>query len=319
MHTLYPAIKPFATHELPVEKPHVLYIEETGMADGIPVIVLHPGPGAGADCHLRRFFDPQRYRIIILDQRGCRRSTPHAEIKNNRTQDLLNDIEAIRDFLGLESFILFGGGWGSLLALLYAQLYPQQVRALLLHQIFLGRLQDINWFYQHGASQIYPDYWHEFTEHIPELHMIDIPKYYNLCLQGDNELGKVSAAKNWALWQARCCSLQPHINLIDLHSDLHFALGLATIESHYLINRYFIEENQVLANINKIRHIPAYLIHGRYDIVTPLGGAWDLNQALPSSNLSIIRDAGHSEREAGMIDAIVQASIEVLRQDLDAC
>jgi proline iminopeptidase len=318
MHTLYPAIKPYATHELALEQPHVLYLEEIGSADGVPVIVLHPGPGAGGDTHHRRFFDPQRYRIIIFDQRGCGRSTPHGEIKNNRTQDLLEDIEAICEYLSIDSFILFGGGWGSLLALLYAQLYPHQVKALLLHQIYLGRHQDIRWFYQYGASQIYPDYWQEFTQHIPEIDLMNIPKYYSLCLQGDNELGRVTAAKNWALWQARCSSLQPHLNVIDLHSDLHFALGLATIETHYVLNQYFIEENQVLANVHKIRHIPTYLVHGRYDIVTPLEGAWTLNQALPSSNLSIIRDAGHSDREAGMIDAIVQASIDVLRQDLDA-
>jgi proline iminopeptidase len=317
MHTLYPAIKPYAVHELPVGKPHVLYIEETGIPDGVPVIVLHPGPGAGGDGHYRRFFDPQRYRIILFDQRGCGRSTPHAETQNNTTQDILDDIDAIRSFLGLDSFILFGGGWGSLLALLYAQLYPQQVKALLLHQIFLGRQQDTNWFYQYGASQIYPDYLHEFTAHIPENELMNIPKYYSVCLQSDNELGRVAAAKNWALWQAHCSSLQPHMNVLDLHSDLHFALALATIESHYILNHYFIEENQVLANTHKIRHIPTYLIHGRYDIVTPLDAAWTLHQALPGSNLRIIRDAGHSDREAGVIDSIVQATIEVLRQDLD--
>ena len=318
MHTLYPVIKPYLTHEFAVTKPHSLYIEETGNPTGVPVIVLHPGPGAGCDGHLRRFFDPQHYRIIIFDQRGCGQSTPHATLESNSTQDLLDDIDAIRDYLGLDSFVLFGGGWGSLLALLYAQLYPQQVKGLLLHQVYLGRQQDIDWFYNRGASEIYPDYWQEFTQNIPTESLNNIPHYYSECLSGTNELARMAAAKNWALWQARCSSLQPHLNVIDQYSDPHFALGLATLESYYINHHYFIEENQVLNNTHKIRHIPCYLVHGRYDMVCPLAGAWALNQLLPSSNLRIVRDAGHSDREAGIIDALVHASKEILQQGLEA-
>ncbi len=315
MHTLYPAIKPYLSHELPVGKPHVLYVEETGNPDGLPVIVLHPGPGAGGDTHLRRFFDPQRYRIIIFDQRGCGRSTPHTELQHNRTQDLLDDIDAVRAYLKLDAFVLFGGGWGSLLALLYAQLYPQQVTALMLHQIYLGRKQDIDWFYKNGANHIYPDYWQEFIAAIPPEERDDIPLYYSKCLQGTNELARMAAAKNWAAWQAHCSSLQPHVNVIDQYSDLHFALGLATLESYYVNHHYFIEDNQILDNTHKIRHIPSYLVHGRYDMVCPLAGAWSLHQALPASNLRIVRDAGHSDREAGIIDALIEASIEISRQE----
>ena len=319
MHTLYPSIKPYASHELAVHHPHVLYVEETGNPTGIPVIALHPGPGAGGDTQLRRFFDPQHYRIIIFDQRGCGRSTPHAELSHNRTQDLLDDIDAIRDFLSLDRFVLFGGGFGSLLALLYAELYPQQIKALLLHQVYLGRKKDIDWFYKQGASLIYPDYWHEFTSHIPTDEHDTIPAYYSHCLQGTNELARMAAAKNWALWQARCSSLQPHLNVIDQYSDAHFALALATIESHYINHHYFITNDQILTNAHKIRHIPCHLVHGRYDMVCPLAGAWALQQALPASNLRIVRDAGHSDREAGIIDALVHASIEILKLGSEAC
>jgi proline iminopeptidase len=319
MHSLYPAIKPYAQHELQVDNNHKLYIEETGNPEGIPVIVLHEGPGAGSDAYSRRFFDPQLYRIVLFDQRGCGRSTPHLEIKNNSTQLLLDDIDAIREFLGLTEFALYGGGWGSLLALLYAQKYPQQVKTLLLHQIFLGRDKDIEWFYKHGASLVYPDYWQEFISIVPEEKRNNIPEYYAHCLQGSNELARMSAAKSWALWQARCSSLQPHLYVIDQYSDPHFALALATLESHYINHRYFIEDNQVMNNVHKIRHIPTYIVHGRFDLVTPLSSAWELHQAIPASNLRIVRDAGHSDRESGIIDALIYATKELSKQGLDAC
>ncbi|RUQ91535.1 prolyl aminopeptidase [Legionella septentrionalis] len=319
MRTLFPPIKPYLCHKLPVAKPHVLYFEETGNPHGAPVIVLHSGPGAGGDPHLRRFFDPELYRIIIFDQRGCGRSTPHAEIRKNTTQDLLDDIESIKNYLNIDRFVLFGAGWGSLLALLYAEQYPHQITALLLHQVFLGRQEDIDWFYQHGANQIYPDYWEEFISMVPMEKRDAIPEYYRQCLQGQNELARMAAAKNWGLWQAHCSSMQPHHQVIDQFSDPHFALVLATVESHYIQHRYFIRENQVLEDAYKIRHIPSYLIHGRYDMVCPLAGAWLLNQILPASNLIIVRDAGHSDREAGIIDALIQAGYDILRRSLDAC
>ena len=319
MHSLYPAIKPYSQHELKVSSSHILYIEETGNPEGIPVLILHQGPGAAADPYMRRFFDPQRYRIVLFDQRGCGRSTPHMEISANTTAFLLDDIDAIRDFLGLTEFVLTGAGWGSLLALLYAQKFPQQIKALLLQQIFLGRQQDIDWFYKQGASLVYPDYWQEFISLVPENMRHNIPQFYADCLQGPNELVRMSAAKNWALWQARCSSLQPHLYVIDQFSDPHFALALATLESYYINNHYFIEENQVMANVHKIRHIPTYIVHGRFDLVTPLASAWELHQAIPASNLRIVRDAGHSDRESGIIDAIIYASKEISKQELDAC
>lgn len=318
MHTLYPAIKPFACHELPVTQPHVLYIEETGNPEGVPVIVLHSGPGAGSDTNLRRFFDPQLYRIIIADQRGCGHSTPHTELTNNTTSFLIEDIDAIRDFLKLERFVLFGSGFGSTLALLYAQRYPQYVRALLLQQVYLARQSDIDWFFKNGAPLVYPDYWKEFTQSIPPEALDNIPKFYHECLQGSNELARMAAAKAWALWQAHCCSLQPHFSVIENYSDPRFALALAMIESYYVTHRYFIEENEIINNAHKIRHIPCIMIHGRYDMIYPLAGAWELNQTLMSSDLKIIREAGHSDREPGIIAAIVEAGNEILKHNLEA-
>lgn len=317
MQTLYPAIKPYLSHELAVTPPHVLYVEEVGNPKGIPVIILHPGPGAGGDLSLRRYFDPEYYRMIIFDQRGAGRSTPHAEIKKNTTDDLIQDIHAIRDYLGLSRFILFGGGWGSLLAMLYAQKYPMHVSGLLLQRIFLGRQTDIDWFYHQGANLIYPDYWEQFIAQVP-LDKIDaIPEFYAHQLQSDNEIARMSAAKSWGAWQAHAASIQPHQNVLDQFSDPHFALSLATIESYYIVHNFFIKENQVILDAAKIKHIPTYLIHGRYDMVSPFANAWDLYQALPHAQLRIIREAGHSEREAGMIDALISASKELVHHDLD--
>ncbi|MGC1182694.1 prolyl aminopeptidase [Legionella sp.] len=320
MHSLYPAIKPYAQHELKVSEIHTLYIEETGNPEGIPVIVLHPGPGASSsDGYLRRFFDPQQYRIVLFDQRGCGRSSPHLEIRENNTALLINDIDTIRDFLKLSEFVLSGSGWGSLLALLYAQKFPQHIKALLLHQIFLGRKKDVDWFYKQGANLVYPDYWQEFITNVPENMLEEIPQYYAHCLQGTNELARMSAAKNWALWEARCSSLQPHLYIIDQYSDPHFALALATLETYFITNNFFITENQVMNNVNKIRHIPTYIVHGRFDLITPLAGAFELHQSIPASNLRIVRDAGHSDRESGIIDALIYASKEISKQRLDAC
>lgn len=318
MHPFYPVIKPYKCHEFKVSKPHVLYVEEVGNPQGIPVIILHSGPGAGGDNHLRRFFDPQVYRMIIADQRGCGRSTPYLAQESNDTQHLLDDIDAIRDYLGLNQFVLFGGGWGSLLALLYAELYPQQISALLLYQTFLGRQQDIDWLYKTGANLIYPDYWLEFISLAPKEEQQSILQFYSKSLQGDNDLIRMSAAKSWALWKAHCSSLQPHLCLLEQYSEPHFALSLAKFETHYLNHQFFIEENQVLSNINKIKQIPTYLIHGRYDMICPLQGAWSLHQSLPNSILKIIRDAGHSSLEPGIIDAIIEAGKEISRQGLEA-
>lgn len=318
MNTHYPAIKPYKTHCLRVDEPHSLYIEEVGNPTGIPVIILHDGPGAGCDSILRRFFDPLIFRMILFDQRGCGRSTPHAELKHNSTETLLADINAIREKLAVDRVVLFGGGFGALLALLYAQSYPQNVLGLLLFHTFLGRQRDINWIFQYGANQIYPDCWQEFITTLPNEPNTKPLDYYLSCLQGNNELARMSAAKNWALWQAQCASLHPCSTMIEDYSDPHFALSLATLQSHYIKHHYFISDNQILNHVDSIRHLTAYFIHGRYDMIYPLAGVWDLHQCMPASSLSIIREAGHSIRESGIVDAIIGAGKLLSQQGLDA-
>ncbi|MFA5959502.1 MAG: prolyl aminopeptidase [Tatlockia sp.] len=316
MHPLYPAIKPYRCHTLAVGKTHLLHIEETGNPGGIPVIALHQGPGAGGNPHLRRFFDPELYRIVLFDQRGSGQSTPHFALEENTTAHLIQDIDAIAAFLNLPSFILFGGGWGALLALLYAQAHPETVSTLLLYQIFLGRKKEVDWFYKQGTNLFYPDYWQEFIDFVPLKKRQHVLQYYTDCLQGNYDILRMGAAKNWALWQLRCSSLQPHPAVIEQYNDPHFALSLAILESYYLKNHYFIEENQVLSHIEKIQHIPTFLIHGRQDMISPLDSAYTLHQALPHSHLRIV-EAGHSEQEPGLIDAIVDISKALSHQGLD--
>lgn len=308
MQTLYPAIKTYAEHELQVDDIHKIYIEECGEPDGLPVLVIHSGPGAGCEPFHRQLFDPNIYRIICFDQRGSGRSTPHASLEKNTTQDLLKDIEAIRTYLNIDHFVLWGGSWGATLALLYAQNHPSRVKGMILHSIFLGRKQDIDWFYSDGANKIFPDYWADFTKMLSEEERKQPVKSYFQRLQGNDELAQMSAAKAWSFWQARCTALQPHTQIINHFSDPHFAVSLANIECHYFMNHCFIEENIILDNMDKIQHIPAYIIHGRYDIVCPLKSAFELHEQWDRSELYIVRDAGHSAKEPGTIDAIVLAT-----------
>ncbi|NKB46659.1 MAG: prolyl aminopeptidase [Legionellales bacterium] len=313
MYTLYPAIKTNAEHRLAVDPPHQLYVEECGNPNGVPVLVVHSGPGAGCETYYRRFFDPEQYRIILFDQRGAGRSIPHACLENNKTSNLLDDMETIREFLAIDQWVLFGGAWGASLSLLYAQRHPKRVTCLILYSVFLARHRDIDWFYQEGANYIFPDYWQDFIKGFSEPEQQNLIQVYHERLTGDDELARMAAAKNWSLWQARCRSLQPLHNIIDHFSDPRFAAGLAIIETHYFAHQCFIEENQILQNINRIKTLPIYIIHGRYNISCPLQSAWQLHQACPNSRLFIIRDAGHSAREAGITDAIILATKEVTK------
>ncbi|WP_101758899.1 prolyl aminopeptidase [Oceanicoccus sp. KOV_DT_Chl] len=314
MMTLYPEIKPYQRHQLAVDNIHRLYLEESGDPDGIPVLFIHGGPGAGCDKNTRRFFDPERYRIIAFDQRGAGRSTPHAELKNNNTQALIADIEAIRQFLNIEQWVLFGGSWGSTLGLLYTQAYPERVMGLILRGIFLCREQDLRWFYQHGASLVFPDYWEDYVHPIALSKRNDfIHAYYEL-LTGDNELARMGAAKAWSVWEARCATLRPSRDLVDHFGDPHTALALARIEAHYFVNNSFIEPNQILNNANKLAGIPSIIVHGRYDMVCPLDNAVALHNVWPDSQLNIVRDAGHSSSEPSIIDALVRATRDMARR-----
>lgn len=317
MQTLYPEIKPYARHELAVEQPHVLYIDESGSADGLPVLFIHGGPGAGCDSASRRYFDPTLYRIVTFDQRGCGRSTPHASLENNTTQALIADIERIREHLGIDKFVLFGGSWGSTLALAYAQAHPQRVHGLILRGIFLCRPQEFSWFYQEGASRLFPDYWEDYVAPIPVEERGDLMRAFYKRLTGADQIAQMHAAKAWSTWEGRTATLRPNTQVVDRFSEAHRALSIARIECHYFVNDAFLEPNQLLRDIPKIAHLPGIIVHGRYDAICPLDNAWALHQAWPNSELQIIRDAGHSAAEPGITDALIRAAEQMARRLLD--
>ena len=317
MQTLYPEIKPYARHELAVEQPHVLYIDESGSADGLPVLFIHGGPGAGCDSASRRYFDPALYRIVTFDQRGCGRSTPHASLENNTTQALIADIERIREHLGIDKFVLFGGSWGSTLALAYAQAHPQRVHGLILRGIFLCRPQEFSWFYQEGASRLFPDYWEDYVAPIPVEERGDLMQAFYKRLTGTDQIAQMHAAKAWSTWEGRTATLRPNTQVVERFSEAHRALSIARIECHYFVNDAFLEPNQLLRDMPKIAHLPGIIVHGRYDAICPLDNAWALHQAWPNSELQIIRDAGHSAAEPGITDALIRAAEQMARRLLN--
>ncbi|PFG51857.1 proline iminopeptidase [Marinobacter sp. LV10R520-4] len=307
MRTLFPDIKPYATHRLAVEEPHQLYVEESGNPDGIPVLFIHGGPGAGCEDYHRRFFDAERFRIILMDQRGAGRSTPLAELANNSTDRLIADIETLREFLGIDQWLLFGGSWGSTLSLVYAQTHPQRVTGMVLRGIFLCRPKDIHWFYQNGASRVFPDYWEDYLAQIPEHERGDmVPAYYKR-LTSRNELEQIQAAKAWSIWEGRCATLHPNPDVVEHFGHPHVAIALARIECHYFMNQSFLEPDQIVRDAHKLADIPAVIVHGRYDMVCPLDNALALSRAWPKAELQIIRDAGHSASEPAIVDALMRA------------
>lgn len=313
MQTFYPEIKPYQRHQIAVEPPHELYVDESGNPDGIPVLFVHGGPGAGCGKYDRRFFDPEVYRIVLFDQRGAGRSRPHAELQNNTTQKLVEDIEVIRTTLGIDKWVLFGGSWGSTLSLVYAETYPERVLGLILRGIFLCRPQDLHWFYQDGASRIFPEFWEDFIHPIPAEERGNMIGAYYRYLTGDNEILQMSAAKSWSLWEGRCATLRPNQDVVDSFTEPHRALSLACIEAHYFVNNTFLEEDQILRNADKLAGIPGVIVHGRYDMICPLDNAFALHQAWPDSQLQIIRDAGHASRETGIVDALIRATDEMAK------
>lgn len=312
--SLFPDIKPYATHRLDVDAPHQLYVEECGIPDGIPVLFVHGGPGAGCSAKHRCFFDPTVYRIVLFDQRGSGRSTPHAELTGNNTQALVADIEALREFLGIDQWLLFGGSWGSTLSLVYAERFPERVLGLILRGIFLCRRQDLQWFYQDGASHVFPDYWQQYLAPVPVADRADMIAAYYRLLTGNNELARMGAAKAWSGWEAQCSTLKPDAQLVDQFTDPRFALALARIEAHYFINDVFLQENEILENAHRLHGIPGVIIHGRYDMVCPFDNAFALKQAWPAADLQIIRDAGHSAMEPAITEALVRATNRFARE-----
>lgn len=317
MYLLYPDIRPYQSQMLPVSGGHEIYLEQSGNPQGIPVLFVHGGPGSGCQKQDRRFFDPERYRIILFDQRGAGRSAPHATLEDNNTEALIADIEAIRDLLQIERWLLFGGSWGSTLSLVYAQRYPQTVMGMILRGIFLCRPSDINWFYRQGASLIFPDYWEDFVHPIPQAERGNLVKAYYDRLTGSNELAKMSCAKAWSLWEAHCATLRPNVDLLEAFSAPHLALALARIEAHYFINNGFLEPNQILDNAPALEGIPGIIVHGRYDMVCPLDNAQSLHHVWHDSELHIIRDAGHASTEPSIADALVRATRAMARRFAD--
>jgi proline iminopeptidase len=311
MHVLYPEIKPYHVHRLAVDPPHELYVEESGNPAGLPVLFVHGGPGSGSQPRNRCFFDPEVYRIVLFDQRGAGRSTPHAELAGNTTQALVADMERIREFLGIERWVLFGGSWGSTLSLAYAEAHPERVVEMVLRGIFLCRREDLLWFYQDGASRVFPDYWQEFAAHIPAEEQHDFIRAYHRRLTGANEIARMAAAKAWSLWEAQCATLRPNHEVVEHFSDPHVALSLARIEAHYFVNDAFLEPGQLLRDAARLAGIPGYIVHGRYDVICPVDNAFALHAAWPGAELQIIRDAGHSAAEPGITDALVRAMQEI--------
>lgn len=313
MQIFYPEIKPYQRHQIAVEPPHELYVDESGNPDGIPVLFVHGGPGAGCGKYDRRFFDPEVYRIVLFDQRGAGRSRPHAELEGNTTQKLVEDIEVIRTTLGIDKWVLFGGSWGSTLSLVYAQTYPERVLGLILRGIFLCRPEDIHWFYQEGASRLFPDYWEDFVDQIPEEERDNLLAAYYRRLTGENQIQQMSVAKTWSGWEGRTATLKPCQDVVDSFTEPHRALSLARIEAHYFMNNSFLEPNQILRDAHKLAGIPGIIVHGRYDVICPLDNAYALHQAWSDSELIIIREAGHASREPGIVDALIRATDDLAK------
>jgi proline iminopeptidase len=309
MKTLYDPIEPFDRGRLPVSPIHTLYYEQCGNPEGQPVVFLHGGPGGGLVPDYRRYFDPRAYRVVLFDQRGSGQSTPHAELEDNTTWHLVADIERLREHLGIESWMVFGGSWGSTLSLAYAQTHPQRARQLVLRGIFLCRPKEIAWFYQEGASAIYPDVWEEYLKVIPEDERHDMLRAYYKRLTSEDEAVRLEAARAWSIWEGSTSKLFPDPDLIEHFAEPHMALALARIECHYFMNNSFFEtDNYLIEQVGKIRHIPTVIVQGRYDVVCPMMSAWELHRAWPEAELRVIPDAGHSVSEPGVIDALVEAT-----------
>lgn len=312
MSELFPPIHENRHFYLPVDDLHEIYVEECGDDTGIPVVFLHGGPGSGCEPYHRQLFDPEKYRIILFDQRGCGRSKPHAELRQNTTQDLVTDIEKIRKYLGIDKWVVAGGSWGSTLALAYAEAHPEAVSGLIIRGIYFCTAKEIQWFYQYGASQFYPDYWQDFLAPIPADEQDDLLQAYHKRLTGNNEIARMQAAKAWSLWEARTATLRPHKALLDHFSNPHTALSLATLEAHYFVNNGFLEDNQLLRDADKLNDIPCYIIHGRYDMICPVEQAYALHKALPLSELFIVQGSGHAASEKGITAALIEASNKIL-------
>lgn len=309
MRTLFPEIEPYWTAHLRMSELHEIYVEQSGNPDGQPVVFVHGGPGGGTEPGYRRFFDPAKYRIVLFDQRGCGQSRPHASLEENTTWHLVSDMERIRIELGIDRWVVFGGSWGSTLSLAYAQTHPQRVKALVLRGIFLLRPKEIRWFYQEGASFLYPDAWEKYLAPIPEAERGDLVAAYYRRLTSEDPAVRREAAEAWSVWEGSTSKLFPSPSLIDRFAGGEFAQAFARIECHYFTNGGFFDHpDQLLENVGIIRHIPTFMVQGRYDVVCPMTTAWELHRRWPEAQLEIVADAGHSASEPGTVDQLVRAT-----------
>ena len=307
MKQLYPKIEPYNQFDLKVSDLHTIHVEESGNINGKPVIFLHGGPGGGIEPVYRQYFDPEKWRIIVFDQRGCGQSTPHAELQENTTWDLIGDIEKIRQHLEIDRWVVFGGSWGSTLSLSYAITHPDRCEALVLRGIFMIRKKEINWFYQDGTSNIYPDAWEHYLRPIPEDERHDLVAAYYKRLTSNDDSVRIEAAKAWSIWEASTSKLIQSEESIHAFEDEKVAEAFARIECHYFTNRGFFDTDEwLLENVDKIRHIPTVIVQGRYDVVCPMVSAWELHRAFPEADFEIVQDAGHSMTEKGIAAKLVE-------------
>ncbi|MBD2208695.1 prolyl aminopeptidase [Nostoc linckia FACHB-104] len=309
MYELYPPIEPYKKGYLQVSELHKIHFEESGNPQGKPIVLLHGGPGGGCPPFYRQYFNPEKWRLIMFDQRGCGKSTPHAELRENTTWDLVSDIERLREYLGIEKWAVFGGSWGSTLSLAYSQTHPERCSGLILRGIFMLRQKELRWFYQEGASYIFPDAWEEYLKPIPIDERDDLlTAYYHRLTSPDSNI-RLEAARAWSIWEASTSRLFPDTALMQNFGKNDFAEAFARIECHYFINKGFLNsENQLLLNVDKIRHIPAVIVQGRYDVVCPMISAWELHQAWPEAEFIVVPDAGHSMSEPGIRSALIAAT-----------
>ena len=306
---LYPPLEPYNTGRLRVSPVHEIYFEESGNPSGKPVVFLHGGPGGGSEPKQRRFFHPDKYRIVNFDQRGCGKSTPYASLEANTTWDLVGDIEKIREHLGIERWQVFGGSWGSTLALAYSETHPDRVTELVLRGIFLLRKQEIDWFYQRGASVLYPDAWEPYVSHIPEPERGDLLLAYYRRLTSEDPAVRLAAAKIWSAWEGATSKLLPDAAFTAHYEEDEFALAFARIEAHYFVNKGFMKTDaQLLEDTSRIRHIPGVIVQGRYDVVCPMESAWALHRAWPEADLIITPDSGHSAFDPPNSRALIAAT-----------
>jgi proline iminopeptidase len=305
---LYPKIKPYDSGFLNDDQ-HQVYFEQCGNPDGKPAIFLHGGPGGGGSEDVRRFFNPDLYRIIVFDQRGCGRSKPHGCLENNTTWHLVSDIENLREKLGIEKWLVFGGSWGSTLSLAYAQAHPKSVSELVLRGIFLLRKEELHWFYQDGASRIFPEAWSGFLDIIDEDKRNNLMSSYHEIFKSDDKEKRLKAAIAWSKWEAATSSLAYKPSLVEEFSNPEFALAFALIENHYFVNKgWFKTENQIIENIDIIRSIPAVIVQGRYDVVCPMKTAWELSEAWPEAELIVAPASGHTAFEKEITHALISAT-----------